>query len=183
MNRRCHEPWTPTVNRPQPDPTKPEHPRGFRLSNTPSRARSYGVVMAQTVYPSLAYEDASAALEWLQKAFGLETRLVVPGDNGTVIHSEVQTPSGGLIMVLSTANSTRRKRSPRSLGGTAESVYVAVDTDELDELHARAGAAGAEIFNPLRDTEYGREFCCTDPEGHIWTFGTYQPQEPAPHGG
>lgn len=44
-----------------------------------------------------------------------------------------------------------------------------------DGQHARAVAAGAEVFNPLREIEYGREFCCLDLEGHIWTFGTYLP--------
>jgi hypothetical protein len=69
-------------------------------------------------------------------------------------------------MVLSTQHSTRRSRNPRSLGGTAQSVYIA--TADVDGLHQRAADAGAEIFNPLRDTDHGREFCCLDPEA---TFG------------
>jgi uncharacterized glyoxalase superfamily protein PhnB len=82
-------------------------------------------------------------------------------------------PPAPELIVLSTQHSTRRSRSPRSLGDTAQSVYVA--TSDVDGLHQRAADAGAEIFNPLRDTDHGREFCCLDPEGHIWTFGTYQP--------
>jgi uncharacterized glyoxalase superfamily protein PhnB len=86
----------------------------------------------------------------------------------------LRTPEGDIIMVLSTQHSTRRRRSPRSLGGTAQSVYIA--TSDVDGLHQRATDAGAEIFNPLRDTDHGREFGCLDPEGHIWTFGTYRPE-------
>jgi uncharacterized glyoxalase superfamily protein PhnB len=79
-----------------------------------------------------------------------------------------------VVLVLSTRASTRRHRSPRTLGGTAQSVYVHVP--DADTVHDRAVAAGAEVFNPLHDTGYGsREFCCLDPEGHIWTFGTYRP--------
>lgn len=130
--------------------------------------------MAQNVYPSLAYDDAPGAIAWLTRAFGFEPGVVVPGDGGTVVHAEVRTGGEGLVMIISTALSTRRNRSPRGLGGTAQSVYVTVA--DIDGVHDRAVTAGAEVFNPLHDTDYGsREFCCLDPEGHIWTFGTYQP--------
>jgi uncharacterized glyoxalase superfamily protein PhnB len=97
----------------------------------------------------------------------------VPADDGEILHAEVRA-GGGIVMVISTGKSTRRDRSPKRLGGTAQSVYVAVD--DADALHDRAVGAGAEVFNPLHTTDYGtREFCCLDPEGHIWTFGTYNP--------
>ena len=132
--------------------------------------------MTQTIFPSLAYDDAAAAVAWLQDAFGFTPRLVVPGpdDDRLVTHAELATGSGAVVLLLSTQLSTRRDRSPRRLGGTAQSVYLHVD--DADAAHDRAVAAGAEVFNPLHDTDYGsREFCCLDPEGHIWTFGTYRP--------
>jgi uncharacterized glyoxalase superfamily protein PhnB len=127
----------------------------------------------QSVFPSLAYEDAERAVEWLAGTFGFEMILSVPGDGGGILHAELRTPEGDIVMVLSTQQSTRRSRSPRSLGGTAQSVFVA--SSDVDGLHQRAADAGAEVFNPLHDTGHGREFCCFDPEGHIWTFGTYRP--------
>src|SRR5687768_15189822 len=133
----------------------------------------------QTLFPSLAYDDAAAAVAWLHDAFGLVAGLVVPADGeaggrGVIAHAELTTESGATILLLSTEASTRRRRSPRGLGGTAQSVYVHVD--DADRAHERAVAAGAEVFNPLHETAYGsREFCCLDPEGHIWTFGTYRP--------
>jgi uncharacterized glyoxalase superfamily protein PhnB len=31
----------------------------------------------------------------------------------------------------------------------------------------------------LRDTDYGsREYSVRDPEGHLWSFGTYNPGKP-----
>jgi hypothetical protein len=39
----------------------------------------YGRLMRQQIYPSLAYEDAERAIEWLRAAFGIEAQLVVPG--------------------------------------------------------------------------------------------------------
>jgi uncharacterized glyoxalase superfamily protein PhnB len=130
--------------------------------------------MSQSIYPSLAYEHAHDAIGWLGRAFGFEAGLVVPGEDGAILHAELLTGTGDRFMVVSTALSTRRNRNPRLLGGTSQSVYVVVA--DIDEAHDRAAAAGAEIFNPLHETGYGsREFCCLDPEGHIWTFGTYRP--------
>jgi uncharacterized glyoxalase superfamily protein PhnB len=128
---------------------------------------------SQTVYPSLAYEDAGRAIEWLAQAFGFEPALVIAGEGGGILHAELRTGDRATVMVLSTRHSTRRDRSPRSLGGTAQSVYVA--TTDPDRVHDSAVRAGAEVFNPPHDAGHGREFCCLDPEGHIWTFGTYSP--------
>lgn len=129
--------------------------------------------MNQHIYPSLAYEDAEEAITWLEAAFGFESQMVVPGAGGGVLHAELRSAEGNVVMVLSTGESTRRDRSPRTLGGTATCVYMAVD--DLDAAYERALAAGAEVFNPLNDAGHGREFCCFDPEGHIWTLGSYRP--------
>lgn len=58
------------------------------------------------------------------------------------------------------------------------SAYVV--TDDVDVLHARVAAAGAEITTELHDTDYGsRDFGISDPEGNRWYFGTYR-GEPVP---
>ena len=55
-----------------------------------------------------------------------------------------------------------------------QGVYVQVE--DVDAHYARARAAGAEIVRPLQDTDYGsREYSVRDLEGHLWSFGTYQP--------
>ena len=72
----------------------------------------------------------------------------------------------------------RLQRLPAELGGATQGVYVVVDS--ADRLHAKATAAGAEVILPLVDHDYGgRGFSCRDPEGHIWSFGTYDPWAPA----
>jgi uncharacterized glyoxalase superfamily protein PhnB len=61
----------------------------------------------------------------------------------------------------------------RSHIGTGWS-YVVVD--DPDGLFERASAAGAEIVQKLIDTDYGsRDFSVRDPEGNLWSFGTYHP--------
>ena len=68
-------------------------------------------------------------------------------------------------------------RTPGELGGVNQGVYVIVD--DIEAQYERARGANAEIVRPLADTDYGsREFMARDPEGNIWSFGTYRP-EPA----
>ena len=44
-------------------------------------------------------------------------------------------------------------------------------------LYARAKAAGAKILEEPTNRDYGsRDFICADPEGNIWSFGTYWPK-------
>lgn len=125
------------------------------------------------LYPCLWYEDAPAAIAWLCAAFGFETRLVVPGPDGLVTHSEL-TLGNGVVMVSSARKNTDRT-TPHLLGGRATqslSVYVA----DPDAHCARALQAGARLLAPLRDEDYGaRGYMVADPEGHAWYFGNYRP--------
>ncbi len=65
-------------------------------------------------------------------------------------------------------------RTPRELGAVTGGIYVAVE--DADAHHRRAAAAGAEMVLELREMDYGsREYTCRDPEGSLWSFGTYRP--------
>ena len=126
---------------------------------------------AKTIWPTLNYTDAPAAIEFLQEAFGFTVSLVVPNesDETVVEHAQLRWPEGGGVM-LGTANRDGNPFSQRPTG--AGSVYVV--TDRPDEVFDRAVGAGAAVLAPLRDEDYGsRGFSVTDPEGNIWSFGTY----------
>jgi uncharacterized glyoxalase superfamily protein PhnB len=125
------------------------------------------------IFPALRYQDAAAAIDWLERAFGFARGLVVAGDDGTIHHAELSL-GPGWIMLGSSRDDVYRMRSPRELGAVNQSIYVAIA--DPDAHHARAKAAGAEIVRELADTDYGsREYTCRDLEGHLWTFGTYRP--------
>jgi uncharacterized glyoxalase superfamily protein PhnB len=114
------------------------------------------------VWPTLRARDAQALIKFLVEAFGFE-ETVVYADGEVVHHAQLDWPEGGGIMLGS--------------GGQGQfgafSAYVV--TDQLDTLHARAQAAGAEIISPPHDTDYGsRDFAARDPEGNRWSFGTYR---------
>jgi uncharacterized glyoxalase superfamily protein PhnB len=51
-------------------------------------------------------------------------------------------------------------------------VYIVCD--DPDALLTRATAVGADIVRGLVDEDYGsRGFTVSDPEGNLWSFGTY----------
>jgi uncharacterized glyoxalase superfamily protein PhnB len=127
---------------------------------------------APTFYPGLRYRDARAAIAWLCKAFGFAEQAVY--GEGDVVHHAQLTFGNGIVM-LGSSRPDSYGRSPAELGGAVSStVYVYVA--EIDAHCQRAKQAGAEIVRELQDTDYGsREYSARDPEGHVWSFGTYHP--------
>lgn len=124
------------------------------------------------VWPIVQYQDARAALRFLADGFGFEITEVHPADpdEGPVQHAVAKWRLGGGVMLSSADTGDALFKDNPPVGG--QSVYVV--TDEPDALHDRAVAAGAEILRPLRDEDYGsRGFTAADPEGNLWSFGTY----------
>jgi uncharacterized glyoxalase superfamily protein PhnB len=124
------------------------------------------------VWPIVRYRDARAALAFLSEAFGFEVTGVHPEDpaDGPVAHAVARWPLGGGVMLSSSGTGDALFESHPPVGG--QSVYVV--TGEPDALHERAVAAGAEVARDLRDEDYGsRGFTARDPEGNLWSFGTY----------
>ncbi len=124
-----------------------------------------------TFYPSLRYTDARAAIDWLERAFGFEPSAVHEGPDGTIGHAELRYGDGLVGLGTEPPGGDDRFGARAGLGWT----YVAVDPAEIDALHDRAVAAGAEVVMGLTDTDYGsRDFSVRDPEGNLWSFGTYR---------
>jgi uncharacterized glyoxalase superfamily protein PhnB len=124
-----------------------------------------------SVWPVLAYRDARGAIDFLAKAFGFEERAcyALEEDANVVVHAEMRWPDGGGIM-FGTAGRDDSPFGQRAPGN--DSVYVVCD--DPDALFERATAAGAEVVRYLRDEDYGsRGFTVRDPEGNLWSFGTY----------
>jgi uncharacterized glyoxalase superfamily protein PhnB len=131
-----------------------------------------------TFIPVLRYRDAPAAIEWLCHAFGFEKHLVVPNDDGTVAHAQLSF-GNGMIMLGSVMNNEsefgRLMRQPDEVGGgQTQSAHVVVA--DADAAYIRAKAGGAKIAMEIRTEDYGgRGFSCFDVEGHLWSFGSYDP--------
>lgn len=131
------------------------------------------------IIPGLRYRNAPAAIEWLCKAFAFEKHLVVPGPNNTIAHAQL---TFGHSMIMLGSGQVHEKdeygrmmKHPDEVGGAnTQGAYVIVA--DADAHYARAKAAGAVIVLDIRDQSYGgRGYTCCDLEGHVWSFGTYNP--------
>jgi uncharacterized glyoxalase superfamily protein PhnB len=123
------------------------------------------------VWPILSYRDARAAGAFLTAAFGFEEVAVYAreDDPDVIEHAELRWPLGGGVM-FGTAHKDDSPFGRRTPGNDA--VYVVCE--DPDGLFARATAAGAEVVRGLADEDYGsRGFSVRDPEGNLWSFGTY----------
>lgn len=128
---------------------------------------------APRLYPSMRYRDASAAIAFLEEAFGFKRREVFANEDGTIAHAELAL--GPSVLMLGSDRDDRLSTSRAGLGW----LYVAVD--DPDAHHDRAVAAGAEVVVELHDTDYGsRDYAARDPEGNLWSFGTYRPSAERP---
>lgn len=126
-----------------------------------------------SLFPEIIYDDAHAALDWLTRAFGFAKGEVIDGPNGSIAHSEMH--YGDVTIMPKSPMIEWGMKSPRTLGGISQCLYVTVD--DPDAHCSRARAAGAEILMEPRDMEYGaRNYIARDLEGHIWCFGTYRPK-------
>ena len=132
------------------------------------------------MFPAFKYQDAPAAIGWLERAFGFTKQGVHTEPDGTIVHAELKLGAGAIML-----GSMAPPDPAQPVGDAPQGVYVYVA--DVDEHYARAKAAGAAIVRELADTPYGsREYTARDSEGNLWSFGTYYPagrrrSRPRPH--
>ncbi|MFJ7072320.1 VOC family protein [Streptomyces sp. NPDC098781] len=125
-----------------------------------------------SIYPTLRYADAKAAIRQLTEAFGFTELAVYEGEDGSVAHAELA-QGNGAVMLGSKGTGSVFDKAMESEGPTG--VYVVVD--DVDAHHRRAVEHGAEILMPPTDQDYGsRDYMARDLEGNVWSFGTYAPE-------
>ena len=135
--------------------------------------------MTQRVVPFLGYEDASAAIEWLERAFGFtEDREARYEKDGVITHAELDV--GGVTIYLSTPAGYASPRTLREDSDLARRAYDNpwvidghfVQVDDVDAHCERARAAGATILREPEEPGIGqRIYSAEDLEGHRWMFG------------
>ena len=124
--------------------------------------------MPQAIVPYLHYDDGTAALEFLAKAFGFEERMRMAMPDGSIGHAELVL--GDCVLMLG-AGQALGFMSPRDLPGHHSQVLCYVD--DVDAHYERARGAGAIIAAAPEDQPHGdRTYRAVDPEGHRWIFST-----------
>lgn len=125
-----------------------------------------------SIYPTLVYTDAKAAIQQLTEAFGFTQVAAYEGEDGAVMHAELSY-GNGMVMLGSKGTGSVFDKAMRGAGPTG--VYVVVD--DVDAHHRRAAEHGVEILMEPTDQDYGsRDYMARDAEGNVWSFGTYTPQ-------
>ena len=132
---------------------------------------------AGAIIPTTRYKDCPTAIHWLKRAFSFEEHLIVLGEGGTILHAQLT--SGESMIMLGSAHDDddfgRLHAAPSEVAGKNTSSFYMVVQD-ADKHCATARGQGAVIISDVRDEEYGgRGYTCKDLEGHIWSFGTYDP--------
>ncbi len=134
-----------------------------------------------TIIPALHYRDPNGAVDWLVKAFGFAAYAVYKGDDGVVVHAELSF-GNGMIMLGPARQSDYGVNvvQPDEIGGReTQAPYVIVA--DADAHYHQSTANGAVVVIDIKDEDYGgRGYTCRDLEGHLWTFGTYDPWKGKP---
>lgn len=122
-------------------------------------------------WQTLTFRDAEAMMTWL-KTVGFTEHVTYrdEADPSVVVHAEWLWSGAGGIMFGS-----ERDDAAGSSGAGQAAAYLV--TDDPDAVFDAAVAAGGSVVRPMVDQDYGgRGGTVRDPEGNMWSFGSYQPQ-------
>ncbi len=123
------------------------------------------------IMSALFYQDPGAAIQFLSTAFGFETRMAVPGPDGSIVHAEMQLQDG--VIMLGPAGSRPKVASPQQADGV-NTQTLCVYVDNVDQHFETAKNAGAEVVSEPEDMFYGdRIYQVIDCEGHQWHFAQH----------
>jgi uncharacterized glyoxalase superfamily protein PhnB len=129
-----------------------------------------------TITSSIVYDDAPAGIKWLTGVLGLKQKSLYQMPDGNVAFAELVWRTG-IVFVSSRPPAD----NPWSKVGIASIALVAEDAKSVGEHYERARAAGADIVRALHVArtpafpDGSTQFDVRDPEGNLWTVGTFQP--------
>lgn len=135
-------------------------------ATTTPQTRPTGQTNPTGLFASFQAHDAEALRDFLVTTLGFAEN-VVHREGDRIAHAQLDWPEGGGVMFGSHKPGAAWSSEP----GTAGVYLVSTDVDAVAE---RVRQAGAEVVRPLADTDYGsREMTVRDPEGNLWSIGSY----------
>jgi uncharacterized glyoxalase superfamily protein PhnB len=129
-----------------------------------------------TLIPSVMYHDAQAGVKWLTDVLGLRLKSIYQMPDGTVAFAELVWRTG-IVFV----SNRPPEDNPWSRVGIASIALVAEDAKIVSQHYERACAGGADVVRELHVAHTpgfpngSTQFDLRDPEGNLWTLGTFQP--------
>ena len=132
-----------------------------------------------SLYPVVATENVARLADFYREAFGLLTAF----EADWYVHLTAGDADGhasgggaGNLAIIAAGHATM----PEGHRGVAAPRLMNFETDDVDAIHARMQARGAEILLSLRDEDFGqRHFIMTDPDGNLVDVITPIPPEGA----
>ena len=134
-------------------------------------------IIAPTLTPSIPYSDARAAIRWLTDVLGFKAAEVYDTPDGKVAFAQLIWRTGVVFV-----HDRPPADNPWANVGLASIALVAEDAETVDRHYERAVAAAADIVRPVYDAKTpafpqgSHQFDVRDPEGNLWTIGTFQPR-------
>ena len=123
------------------------------------------------------YRDADAGIKWLTDVLGFTLKSLYKTPDGKTAFAELVWRTG-IVFV----SSRPPEDNPWSRAGVASIALVGEDAKSVGEHYERARTKGADIVRALHvahtpafPKEGSTQFDVRDPEGHLWTIGTFQP--------
>jgi PhnB protein len=123
-----------------------------------------------SVSPYLIVNGADKALDFYKKAFGATEIMRFNAPDGRVGHAEIRI--GDTVVMVADEHPDHDAHAPRKFGGSPVGLHLYLE--DVDEVWARATAAGGIVKHPLTNQFYGdRNGALEDPFGHTWHLSSH----------
>ena len=125
---------------------------------------------ASAVMPYLTVRDAAASLAFYEQAFGFKRGDTVSAPDGRLIRVVMQHAGAAAFRFSPEGVWSGSMQSPAT-SGTENPIVLYVPCRKIDDLTARARAAGATIVSEPEDMFWGERIArIADPDGYVWCF-------------
>jgi PhnB protein len=122
------------------------------------------------VTPYLMVKGASDAIDFYTSVLGAQERMRMPGPGDSIGHAELSL--GDSVIMLADESPDMGALGPKTVGGTPVMIHVYVE--DVDDVCAKAIAAGAKELQAVEDKFYGdRSGSFEDPFGHHWSVASH----------
>lgn len=112
------------------------------------------------VFPLVYTKDVVALSDWAVATLGLTESWRAPPDDGVIPHAELHWIRGKVSLNAQSTNNA-------SIGPSAISLRVD-NRKAVEEIHARAVSAGANITQGPEESRISYSFTATDADGNQW---------------
>ena len=126
--------------------------------------------------PSIVYNDPRKGIKWLTEVLGLRLKSLYEMPDGQVAFAELVWRTGMVFV-----SGPPPQENPWSKVGIASISLVAESAEAVQKAYAHVCSKGADVVRPIHVAktpafpEGSTQFDLRDPEGNLWTVGTFQP--------